>query len=158
MPIIIGIDPGSNVTGYGIIDSNGIKYQYLASGFLRLQGEYYQKLQQVYDAITKIMSQYQPDEAAIEEVFVHANANSALKLGQARGAALVALAQGNIKIAEYPTRKIKQAIVGYGGAEKLQVAQMVKLLLKLSQLPQADEADALAVAICHANSRKVNLK
>lgn len=157
MPIIIGIDPGSNITGYGIINSSGAKHQYVASGCIRLGVQsYYQKLRQIYVELSSIVALYQPQEAAIEEVFVHANANSALKLGQARGAAIVALSTGDIKISEYPTRKIKQAVVGFGGAEKSQVAQMIKLMLKLPEIPQADEADALAVALCHANMMKWN--
>lgn len=157
MPTIIGIDPGSNITGYGIISSNGIKHQYIASGCIRLgQKSYAQKLHQIYVDLSTVVAEHQPEEAAIEEVFVHANVNSALKLGQARGAAIVALSNGGINIAEYPTRKIKQAVVGYGGAEKNQVAQMVKLILKMTQQLQADEADALAVALCHANLMRWN--
>ena len=153
MPVILGIDPGSSITGFGVIDSDGKSYKYIASGSIRLSNkEFSQKLIQIYSSISDVITKFAPDEAAIEDVFVHANVNSALKLGQARGAAIVAIGGGNIKLAEYPTRKVKQAVVGFGAAEKAQVAQMVKLILKLKELPQADEADALAVAICHANN------
>ena len=154
MPIILGIDPGSNITGFGIIDAIGSKYNYIASGCIRTTKDHFSKqLQQIFTGIFELVASYHPNEVAIEQVFMHANVNSALKLGQARGAAIVAAAQKDIKIAEYSARQVKQAVVGYGNAEKSQVQHMVKLLLKLADKPQADEADALAIAICHANSR-----
>jgi len=157
--IILGIDPGSIITGYGIIKSNGNSLQYLTSGSIHLDKKpFVQRLTQIYTSLAAVVSEYQPDEVAIEGVFVNANVNSALKLGQARGAAIVAVASEGVTVAEYSPRQIKQSIVGYGGAEKSQVAKMVKLLLKLQSSPQADEADALAIALCHAYHRKSALR
>lgn len=158
MPIILGIDPGSRITGYGIINSAGSKQQYIASGCIRInEDNFAAKLQKIFTSICEIIKLHQPQEAAIEQVFVHANVNSALKLGQARGAAIVAIAhQGLIDVAEYSARQVKLAVVGYGNAEKAQVQRMIQMMLGLKALPQADEADALAIAICHANSRKIN--
>jgi len=155
MPRILGIDPGSRITGFGIIDIIGNKQCYIASGSIRVvKSTFAEQLKQIFDGISELITLYHPEEAAIEQVFVHANVSSALKLGQARGAAIVAMAQEHISIAEYSARQVKQAVVGYGNAEKTQVQHMVKLLLKLKSEPQADEADALAIAICHANSRR----
>jgi crossover junction endodeoxyribonuclease RuvC len=157
MTIIIGIDPGSRITGYGIIESAGNVCNYITSGFLKLtKTGSYQELEQIFNLLAAIISAHKPEEAAIEQIFMHANANSALVLGQARGAALVAMANAKLSIAEYSTRQVKQAVVGYGNAEKRQVQQMVKAFLKLSEIPQPDEADALAVAICHASYRRMN--
>ena len=154
MPMILGIDPGSNITGFGIIDATGGKYKYITSGSIRTVKDHFSKqLQQIYTGIYDLVTSYNPDEVAIEQVFMHASPASALKLGQARGAAIVAAARENIKLAEYSARQVKQAVVGYGNAEKTQVQHMVKLLLKLKDKLQEDEADALAIAICHANSR-----
>lgn len=154
MPIILGIDPGSNITGFGIINASGTKYNYITSGCIRTtKNNLSTQLRQIFSGIFALVASYQPEEIAIEQVFMHANVSSALKLGQARGAAIVAAAQENIKLAEYSARQVKQAVVGYGNAEKSQVQHMVKLLLKLKDKPQADEADALAIAICHAHSR-----
>jgi len=155
MSIILGIDPGSNITGYGIIDSNGVKHQYIASGCIRTRNQKGDKqLYKIFASISELVKLYLPQEAAIEKVFVHANPNSALKLGEARGAAIVALSEGDIKIYEYATREVKKNVVGFGGAAKEQVQHMVKLLLKLKNALRADEADALAVAICHAHAKK----
>lgn len=158
MPIILGIDPGSRITGYGVINIAGSKQQYIASGCIRInEDNFAAKLQKIFTSICEIINLYKPEEAAIEQVFVHANVNSALKLGQARGAAIVAIAhQGLIDVAEYSARQVKLAVVGYGNAEKAQVQRMIQMMLGLKTLPQADEADALAIAICHANSRKIN--
>ena len=154
MTIILGIDPGSLITGYGVISITGNKLTYLDSGCIRVAGkELPQRLQQIYLDIRKIMEQYQPQEAAIEQVFMQQNAGSALKLGQARGAAIVAILVNNIPLGEYSARQVKQAVVGYGAAAKTQVQQMVKTMLNLPKIPQADAADALAIAICHAHSR-----
>ena len=154
MTIILGIDPGSLITGYGVISIAGNKLTYLDSGCIRVAGkELPQRLQQIYRDIRKIMEQFHPGEAAIEQVFMQQNAGSALKLGQARGAAIVAILADNIPLGEYSARQVKQAVVGYGAAAKTQVQQMVKTMLNLSKIPQADAADALAIAICHAHSR-----
>lgn len=153
--IILGIDPGSRITGFGVIEVSGNKQQYIASGSIRVaKAAVGQQLHQIFTEVAEIITSYNPDEAAIEQVFVHANVNSSLKLGQARGAAIVAIAQKCKNIAEYSARQVKQAVVGFGNAEKTQIQHMVKLLLKLSDKPQPDEADALAIAICHANSRR----
>lgn len=151
--LILGIDPGSRITGYGIIKITGTKPAYVASGCIRI-GEHplNKRLQYIYTGLSEIIQSYQPHEAAIEQIFMHQNAGSALKLGQARGAAIVAVAER--PLAEYSARQIKQSVVGYGAARKEQVQQMVQVLLNLSGVPQADAADALAVAICHAHSRQ----
>lgn len=159
MSVILGIDPGSRITGFGVIESNRQSHRYIASGCIRLpEVEFSKKLSQIFTGLSDLISAYHPAEVAIEQVFVQANATSALKLGQARGAAIVAVAQQGLKVVEYSARQVKQAVVGYGAAEKAQIQQMVKLLLKLKELPQADEADALAIAICHANNATLKVK
>lgn len=154
MTVILGIDPGSNVTGYGIIRVSGNKYQYIDGGTLRLiKSKNYAELHQIFMGISGIIAEHKPDEIAIEQIFMQKNVNSALKLGQARGAAIVAASNTAAPIAEYSARQIKQAVVGYGAADKKQVQHMVKFLLRLEKIPPTDMADALAVAICHANMR-----
>ena len=158
MKIILGIDPGSRVTGYGVIRSNGNKHEYITSGCIRTgEGDLSSRLHAIYKSISTLIEQYRPVEASIEEVFVNANVNSALKLGQARGAALVAFAQYVLPVAEYAPRRIKQAVVGYGGADKSQVQHMVKTILCLNKAPALDAADALAVALCHAHTREITI-
>ena len=154
MPIILGIDPGSNITGYGIINSNGTVHQHVASGCIRVKTSSGKSLYKIFAEISELMNVYQPEEVAIEKVFVHANPNSALKLGEARGAAIVALTKDDLVIAEYSSREVKKTVVGYGAAAKNQMQHMVKLLLKIKNDLQEDEADALAVAICHAQHGK----
>ena len=151
MTIIIGIDPGSRLTGYGVIRSEGNKNTYLACGTLQLTGQNPgERLQKIYTGIIEIVQHFQPQEAAIEQVFMHQNPGSALKLGQARGAAIVAL---GMPVAEYSARQVKQSVVGFGAAKKEQVQHMVKTLLNLTQALQADAADALAIALCHSHTR-----
>jgi crossover junction endodeoxyribonuclease RuvC len=153
MSIILGIDPGSRITGFGVIKMNGRKVDYLASGCIRIKdGILSDRLNQIFDCISEVVQQYKPDEAAIEQVFMSKNADSALKLGQARGVAMVAMAQHALVVAEYSARQIKQAVVGTGAADKTQVQHMVTSLLGLSAKPQADAADGLAVAICHGHA------
>lgn len=153
MPIILGIDPGSRITGFGVISMNGRNMAYVASGCIRIKdGILSDRLNQIFDCISQVVQEYKPTEAAIEQVFMSKNADSALKLGQARGAAMVAMAQHALVVAEYSARQIKQAVVGTGGADKSQVQHMVTGLLGLSQSPQADAADGLAVAICHGHA------
>jgi crossover junction endodeoxyribonuclease RuvC len=155
MAIILGIDPGSRLTGYGVIRIEGTQHHYLASGCVRVHDESLpHRLQQIYNGLKEIIHCYQPTEMAIEQVFMHQNPGAALKLGQARGAAIVATAATAIPVAEYSARQIKQSVVGYGAAKKEQVQHMVCRLLNLSGTPQADAADALAVALCHAQSRQ----
>jgi crossover junction endodeoxyribonuclease RuvC len=151
MTIIIGIDPGSRHTGYGVIRVDGNQSVHIASGCLHLGSTALtDRLQKIFAGLQIIIQQYQPQEAAIEQVFMHENPGSALKLGQARGAAIVAL---TIPVAEYSARQVKQSVVGYGAAKKEQVQHMVGRLLNLTTPLQADEADALAIALCHAHAR-----
>jgi crossover junction endodeoxyribonuclease RuvC len=153
---IVGIDPGSRVTGYGVIECTRNQYRYLASGCIRtVADDWVMRLQQVYQGVREIITQYKPDEFAIEQVFMHRNAGSALKLGQARGAAIVAV---DLPVHEYAPRQIKQAIVGYGGAEKAQIQHMVKQILSIQGDMANDAADALAIAMCHANHRDWKLR
>jgi crossover junction endodeoxyribonuclease RuvC len=155
MTIIVGIDPGSTITGYGVIRVEGNRQQYIASGCIRMKEEAIgQRLAEIHNGLRQVMELYQPQEAAIEQVFMHQNPGSAIKLGQARGVAIVAVSLSDISVAEYSARQIKQAVVGYGAAGKEQVQHMVKTLLNLSGTPQADAADALAVALCHAYTRQ----
>ncbi len=155
MSIILGVDPGSRLTGYGVIKQQGRSFQYLGSGCIKAtaQGnDLAQRLQIIFAGISELIIQYQPDMFAIEQVFMAKNPDSALKLGQARGAAIVAATNTGLSIWEYSARQIKQSVVGTGAADKTQVQHMVKSILKLAATPQADAADALAVALCHAHS------
>jgi crossover junction endodeoxyribonuclease RuvC len=155
MSIILGIDPGSRITGFGVVRMQGQKIEYIASGCIKIKdGILSDKLNKIFDCISEVVQEYKPDEAAIEQVFMSKNADSALKLGQARGAAMVAMAQHALQVAEYSARQIKQAVVGTGAADKSQVQHMVTSLLNLSASPQADAADGLAVAICHGHAMK----
>lgn len=159
MAIILGIDPGSRTTGYGIIRVEGQKQLYIDSGCIRVVAPnkklpLAERLRIIFDGISNVIADFHPDEVAIERVFMAKNADSALKLGQARGVAMVAASIHAIAVAEYSALEIKKAVVGTGRADKNQVQQMVKSILRLSGTPQADAADALAVAICHGNSRK----
>ena len=157
MSIILGIDPGSRFTGYGVIMQQNRTFTYLGSGCIKAlsQGEDLgSRLQTIFSGVSEIILQFKPDMFAIEQVFMAKNPDSALKLGQARGAAIVAATNNNLVIAEYSARQIKQAVVGTGGADKTQVQHMVKTILKLPGTPQADAADALAVALCHAHSHQ----
>jgi len=150
---ILGIDPGSRITGFGIVNvlRNG-KVAYVASGCVRIgKGALGERLKTIYDGMDEVIRRYQPTAIAVEKVFLAHNADSALKLGQARGAAIAAGANHELPVAEYSARQIKRSIVGAGAAEKRQIQHMVKALLELSGTPQADAADALACAICHAH-------
>ncbi|MCX7117606.1 MAG: crossover junction endodeoxyribonuclease RuvC [Legionellales bacterium] len=154
MTVILGIDPGSRITGYGIIKEKGRQLHYIDSGCIRTSdGELSQRLLQIFNGVCQLMETYSPEEVAIEQIFMHQNPNSALKLGHARGVAMVACASHRIKVNEYSAREVKQAVSGYGAALKIQVNQMVVSLLRLSSSPQSDAADALAVAICHSHMR-----
>ncbi|MCL5424790.1 MAG: crossover junction endodeoxyribonuclease RuvC [Gammaproteobacteria bacterium] len=148
---ILGIDPGSRVTGYGVIDVIGVKPCYVASGCIRTaNGALEQRLAQIYAGLSEVVELHRPTSVAIERVFMAKNPDSALKLGQARGAALVCMANHGLSLAEYAARQIKQAVTGQGGADKAQVQHMVTAILQLSATPQADAADALAIALTHA--------
>lgn len=155
MTRILGIDPGSRITGYGIIESDGNHSVYVTSGCIRIvEKELPQKLKVIFENIQEIVNTHRPDEISIEQVFMHKSAGSALKLGQARGAAICAGVSCSVSVSEYSARQIKQAVVGKGGASKEQVQHMVRTLLALSDIPQEDAADALAAALCHAHSRQ----
>jgi crossover junction endodeoxyribonuclease RuvC len=155
LTIILGIDPGSRFTGYGVIKQEKQQFTYLGSGCIKAmsQGEdLASRLQTIFAGVSELIIQFKPDMFAIEQVFMGVNPGGALKLGQARGAAIVAATNSGLTIAEYSARQIKQAVVGTGAADKSQVQHMVKTILKLPGTPQADAADALAVALCHAHS------
>ena len=153
MAIILGIDPGSRITGFGVISSGGSTLQYIASGCVKLSGDDLPgRLHQIFEAVTEVIETHKPTECAVEQVFMSRNASSALKLGHARGAAIVAAVQADVDVYEYSARQVKQAVVGSGAAQKAQVQHMVQRLLSLSAAPQEDAADALAAALCHAHT------
>ena len=155
MSLILGIDPGSRKTGFGIINYVSGHSEYVTSGVIRLPaGDLAERLKIIYDSVTELVDQHCPQELAIEQVFMARSAGSALKLGQARGAAIVACVARHMDVAEYSARQIKQSVVGTGAADKTQVQHMVKVLLKLPAEPQEDAADALAAALCHAHTRQ----
>jgi crossover junction endodeoxyribonuclease RuvC len=157
--IILGIDPGSRITGYGVINAIGSKNEYIASGCIRMKdGSLPERLNQIFAGVTQVIEMYCPQEFAIEQVFMAKNADSALKLGQARGAAIVAATQQDVEVFEYAARKVKQAVVGKGSADKSQVQHMIARMLKLPGLPQEDAADALAIAVCHSHTRSGLIK
>jgi len=153
---ILGLDPGSLCTGYAVVET-GPKVIYVVSGSIRARGpSLADRLQEIFAGVDKLTAEYQPDEVAIERVFMHRNADSALKLGQARGAALSATFAVRPRVFEYAPREVKLAVVGTGAAQKEQVQLMVRRLLNLSGPLGADAADALAIALCHAHSRVLN--
>lgn len=150
---ILGIDPGSRQTGIGVIDTDGQRTQHVFSTCLRLgDAPFPERLGKIFTEITALIQHYQPTEMAIENVFVSNNAAAALKLGQARGAAICAGVTSGLTVMEYSPKEIKQATVGKGAADKAQVQHMVKYLLNLHGKLQADAADALAIALCHAHT------
>ncbi len=152
---ILGIDPGSLITGFGVIDVVQGKTSYVASGCVRIApGTQPERLKIIFDGIVELSANYQPDEVAIERVFMHRNVASALKLGEARGAAICAAVLHALPVHEYTPAVVKQTVVGKGNAGKEQVQHMVRALLNLPAAPQADAADALAVALCHAYVRQ----
>ena len=154
MTKIIGIDPGSQRTGYGVIELDRQNVIYVASGIIKLPKlNLPLRLKIIFDDVTQIVKQYQPVEMAIEEVFLAKNPSAALKLGQSRGAAIVAAVHSGLEVFEYSARSAKKAVVGNGAANKQQVQKMVSQLLNLSEIPPEDAADALAVALCHGYSR-----
>lgn len=154
---ILGLDPGSRRTGFGLIDVNGANCVHVAHGCIEPDGQSLaSRLRSIYEAVHELIAEHRPGEVAIERVFVNRNVDSAIKLGQARGAALCAVPH-ETAVFEYAPRAIKLAVAGAGGAEKEQVAHMMFALLQLAQKPGSDAADALAVAMCHANSRRLGL-
>lgn len=153
---IIGIDPGSRITGYGVLDTDGFRHVYVASGYISIKGdELSQRLGSVFQQVSQVIEEWQPHSMAIEQVFMSRNADSALKLGQARGAVICAGVQADLSVDEYTPRTIKKAVVGTGAADKQQIQQMMQMLLGLQKKPQSDEADALAIAMCHANHMNI---
>ena len=150
---ILGIDPGLAVTGYGVIDKDGQKLAYIASGRIRSRETEALpvRLSSILEGLAEVIASYAPGEVAVEEVFVNVNPKSTLLLGQARGAAISAAVLARLPVAEYTAMQVKQAVVGNGHAKKEQVQEMVKRLLKLPGVPSPDAADALACAICHAH-------
>lgn len=155
---LLGIDPGSRITGFGVIDLVGGCPRYVASGCVRTSDEALeQRLAQIYAGLSDVVGRYVPSHAVVERVFLSRNVDSALKLGQARGAALVCMANHGLGVSEYAARHIKQAITGQGGADKAQVQHMVTAILGLNESPQEDAADALAAAITegYARARKL---
>jgi len=154
MTRILGIDPGSRLTGYGVIEVQERRTVYIASGCVRIADENFpERLRTIFEGIGEVVERYRPTEIAIEKVFVQRNVDSALKLGQARGAAICAVVSRSLPVAEYSPTQIKQALVGRGAAAKEQVKHMVKTLLQLIENPQVDAADALACALCHSHTR-----
>jgi crossover junction endodeoxyribonuclease RuvC len=153
---ILGLDPGSRRTGFGVIECRGPDYKHVAHGCIAVAGlEIAERLRQIFVSLQALISEHGPGEIAVERVFVNRNVDSALKLGQARGAALCAIPQG-LPVFEYAPRAIKLALVGSGAAEKVQVAHMIKTLLKLDGKISPDASDALAIAVCHAHTRRLH--
>jgi crossover junction endodeoxyribonuclease RuvC len=155
---VFGVDPGSLKSGFGIVDKNQGELAPVEFGVIRTNPKVplAQRLLKINTRLQELIQEYQPDEFAVEDVFVAKNAKSSLKLGQARGAILLTAAQAGLEVAEYTPLEVKQSVVGYGRADKTQVQQMVKVLLKLREIPQPDDAaDALAIAICHHHSMKM---
>jgi len=151
---ILGIDPGSGSTGYGLIETDGSKHRAVLFGAIQTNTRqpFHERLLKIHSALTEILSREKADVMAIEEVFYASNVQSALRLGHARGVALLAAAQQGLDVREYSPLEIKSAVVGYGRADKMQIQMMVRLLLDLHEIPSPDHAaDALAVAICHAH-------
>jgi crossover junction endodeoxyribonuclease RuvC len=152
---VLGLDPGSLRTGFGIVDCSARGESHVASGCIRARGDdLAMRLREIHEAVLMLIEEHSPDEVAIERVFMHRNPDSALKLGQARGAALSAAVVGKAAVYEYAPRAIKLAVVGTGAADKAQVAHMVRVLLKIPTPATSDASDALGVALCHAQARR----
>ena len=150
---ILGIDPGSRITGFGVIESDGRHSRFLASGCVRTgSDDFPQRLGEIFQGIDQVLAEHRPQQVAVEQVFMARNVNTAIKLGQARGAAIVAAVRHDLPVFEYTPRAVKQALVGNGGAEKEQVQHMIRVLLGLQGKMGLDESDALAIALCHAHS------
>lgn len=158
---VMGIDPGSLCTGYGIVEETGGRLTNVHFGSIQSKSKspFEYRLKLIYDGLSAVIDEYQPDAVAVEDVFFAANAQSTIKLGQARGVALLAAANADITLAEYAPLEVKQSVVGYGRADKHQVRDMVTAILKLKQKPESlDASDALAVAICHLHSYKARAR
>lgn len=156
--IILGFDPGTAITGYGVIAQQGNHLKKVTYGAIRTEAKLPMaiRLKEIYGQVGEIIQAYRPDAIAVEELFFNRNVTTALTVGQARGVILLAIANAGMEVAEYTPLQVKQAVVGYGRAEKKQIQEMVKMLLCLPEIPKPDDAaDALAIAICHAHSHKV---
>ena len=155
--IIIGIDPGTVRTGYGVVRKDGARLKRLASGTIRSRPKELMemRLRTIADGLEEVLTTYGPDEAAMEDVFFAKNAKSALKLGQVRGAVLLTMARREMPVASYAPAFVKRAVVGNGRAAKNQLGRVVQAILGLPELPEEDEGDALALAICHANAPRI---
>ena len=155
---ILGIDPGSRITGYGIIESQGNRLRHIDNGIIATNptAPLATRLQTIYEGVARVIAEFAPEAMAIEQVFLAKNPQAALVLGHARGTAMVAAVNSGLAVHEYSALQVKSAVVGYGRAGKPQVQQMVKALLNLPEIAQEDAADALGVAICHAHSRTLN--
>jgi len=155
---VLGIDPGTATTGYGVVEEIGGQLKALTSGVIRTKSgqPMVTRLQTIHREIKQLVETWQPTEAAVEELFFSSNVRTAMSVGQARGVAMLALADGGLVVAEYTPLAIKQAVTGYGSADKKQMQEMMKMLLGLSEVPRPDDAaDALAVAICHLHSSRL---
>lgn len=153
---IIGLDPGLRRTGWGIVDSQGSSLRFVGSGTVTSdeKHELAARLCQLHDGIFEVLSAYAPDEAAVEQTFVNANPSSTLKLGQARGIAMLVPARAGLRVAEYAPNAVKKAVIGTGHGDKAQIRMMVRVLLPRATFDGDDAADALAIAICHAHHRQ----
>ena len=150
---ILGIDPGSRATGYGVIDTDGQRSVRVASGCIRVgEDPWPERLGTIFDRVSALVAEHSPHELAVEQLIFARDPTAALKLGQARGAILCAGLKGGLTVHEYSPKSVKLAVVGTGGADKCQVQHMVRVLLALADEPGEDEADALAIALCHAHS------
>jgi len=156
MTRILGVDPGSLITGFGVIESAGNHNRYLDCGAIRTPADHplEQRLRMIFRGLAGVIREHRPAEVAVEQVFMARNPDSALKLGQARGVAILAAAEADLPVSQYTPRSVKQSVVGSGGADKTQVQHMVRILLNLQGELQADAADALAVALCHGHTRQ----
>lgn len=155
MTRVLGLDPGSRITGYGIVQDGAAGPVLVTYGCIRTEaGPFPARLKQIYDGIYRIAQEFRPDELAVEQVFLHKNADSALKLGQARGAAICGSLAAGLAVHEYAARQVKLALVGKGDADKRQVQHMVRFLLGLSRPLATDASDALGVALCHIHHRQ----
>ena len=155
--VILGLDPGTATTGYGVIRVLGNRFQMLEYGIISTPAKnpMEKRLEMIYDNLQELLQKWQPDQAAVEELFF--NLTTAITVGQARGVLLLCCAQNNVPLAEYTPLQVKQALVGYGRADKKQIQQMVKMFLNLADIPKPDDAaDALAIAICHAHNYQTN--
>jgi crossover junction endodeoxyribonuclease RuvC len=155
---VLGVDPGSRITGYGVIDSVGNRLVHVDNGaiFTDSASDFPSRLHKIYQGLSEIINTYKPEAVAVENIFFAKNVQSALKLGQARGAAIVAGVNAGLSVYEYTALQVKQAVVGHGKSAKSQVQQMLKVLLNLPEIAQEDASDALAVAVCHAHSFSLN--